>query len=169
MCIRDSSKSSLVNALFNDYPVYANHFNAFINNVLSAYQKHEEIDDGSETDWTLVAFASNIRSLTHQWLPYYTFDIPKLIVSHPSLISYSASISAKEKCVKMNAIDLEKALDLLETNLSSGAIYYNVKAKWEEPLQKIAGNLYGGGTNCLNQLISSYSKDLAEELLEEYY
>ena len=157
---------SVVNAMFENYPK-RDHLKAFLVKALEYYREIEKSSDNSENselpvNWMLSALSSNIRELTHRHPA--EFDIPSLLLHHPSLVNYSSWYSDKATCPDVSAIQLEQTLELLEEALTHDSLHPNVKKRWEKALHQVYGSY-----SCFSQAASQLAKSTAIDLLKKYY
>ncbi len=164
----------VVNAMLKNHPKLENNFKVFLEKVLVYYKKLEasvgvDITFGS-TYAMLSTITSNIKKLTNQYPEAYAFDIPSLLLHHPSLIYYSNWIPNKAACPNVSAVQLEETLMLLSQNLESHLLNANIMAKWQNPLKVIAGQLWSANINpCLSHISSTFSIETAKNLLKKHY
>jgi len=166
-------KSSLVNALFESYPKYTENYKQFLSEALNFYKKIEHIQLDVSEPYSKMAsvlrnFANQIKKLTYQYPESYFLKVPVLLAKHPCLL-YVTEGYYFLSCVNLSAMNLEHSLELLSDDLST-SIDPVVKARWEFPLKVIAGKDSGFGVNkCVEKIVSTWSKEYAQQLLDEYY
>lgn len=161
---------SVISQMFENHPKFTDNFKVFLSEALKHYQTLEENPEakkGTYLKYLLETFASGIKELTHKTPESSNFDMPNLLVDHPSMVNFTSWHTNKAKCPNISAVQLEKALEILQTKLASGTLNNVVKLTWEKPLKELAGFVFPGG--CLNQVASAQAKQLATQLWNEYY
>jgi hypothetical protein len=153
--------------LVNLYPKGESNFKIHLTKLLKVFKQVEYSQTNIEDfNFGLKILAAGINSMTHQFPEYYAFDLPKLVVEHPSLFNVT-TLDSKSSFPNLSAQDLEVMVELLENQLEQAQVSEILKQEFKRPLQFMAGHLVLGGK--LGELSSKFVKEKANLILKKYY
>ncbi len=155
----DPLSQKLIPALFQNHPHFENNFKNFLNQVLKIFDQVEQ-NNNSDFNFGLLKLAEGIKSLTHKYPQYYSFNLVSLVGSHPSLLK-------GDSLPNISAQDLEMVVTEVEKQLAEGSMNPNIKESFKEPLKYLAGVYAPSGP--LGVLASTYTEQKAKMILKTYY
>lgn len=166
---KEISSESLLGAMLENHPEYQTNFKTFVGKLLTYYGELEKTYDAEKIvgNGEVTTIASHIRELSYEYPELYAFDIPNLLVNHPSLVNYRSWKANKKTCLNISAVQLEDAMAILNDKIINGSIEANIKKHWKKPLTVISGGSWPAG--CLGKVSSKLSKSIAKDILKKFY